>query len=387
MRIVMLTTLIVSVWPTDYKGENLMSSTKYLTKALRCPDGKRKYIRAKTQKELDEKVQRAQLELCMGINIGDNTTFRELTRTWLDFCKRPKVNENTIRLITITLDHHVLPYIGHLRVRDIRPVHIARVMSEAAELAKGTQAALLSRMREVFQFAIDNRVIAVSPVTSQFKPGGTPPAERVPLTEGQVRALLAAAKAKGDDLYVFVCLCLFAGLRRGEALGLCWDSVDFTGRTITVRRQAVFHRSGLELTDRLKTQGAKRVLPIPDVLLEALRQRRRDTDTMTVVGALDMQSAKRITRQLQFLCAVDSGGAVVHKGAALDFYVHPHLLRHTYASRLMATGADLKEVQYLLGHTTPAMTLRVYTHYDKRSRQRETATKVDAAFRPESSAI
>ncbi|MCI5928635.1 MAG: site-specific integrase [Pseudoflavonifractor capillosus] len=364
-----------------------MASTKYLTKALRCPDGKRKYIRAKTQKELDEKVQRAQLELCMGINIGDNTTFRELAQTWMDFCKRPKVSENTIHLIRVLMDYHVLPYIGHLQVRDIRPVHIAHVMSEAAALAKGTQAALLSRMREVFQFAIDNRVIAVNPVTSQFKPGGAPPAERVPLTEGQVRALLAAAKSKGDDLYTFVCLGLFAGLRRGEALGLCWDSVDFVNRTITVQRQAVFHKSGAVLTDRLKTQSAKRVLPIPDVLLEALRQRRRTSDTMTVVGALDMQFAKRLARRLELLCAVDHNGTVIRRNAPLDFYVHPHLLRHTYASRLMATGADLKEVQYLLGHTTPAMTLRVYTHYDMKSRQRETAEKVDAAFRPESSAI
>ena len=166
-----------------------MAKTKYLTKALRCPDGSRKYIRGKTQKELDEKVRQAQMELGMGINIADTTTFSELAQTWLDLCKRPKVRASTVQLILTNMNKHVIPYIGHLRVRDIRPAHIANVMSHASGLAKGTQSNILIRMKEVFQFGIDNRIIALSPVTTQFKPSGSGPAERIPLTDEQVEAL------------------------------------------------------------------------------------------------------------------------------------------------------------------------------------------------------
>lgn len=359
-----------------------MAKTKYLTKALRCPDGSRKYIRGKTQKELDEKVRQAQMELGMGINIADSTTFSELAQTWLDLCKRPKVKASTAQLILMNMNKHVIPYIGHLRVRDIRPAHIANVMANASNLAKGTQANILVRVKEVFQFAIDNRIIAASPVTSQFKPGGSGPAERVPLTDEQVAELLTAAEKAGNDVYAFVMLCLFAGLRRGEALGLCWDCVDFVSRTITVKRQAVCVDDRFTVVDDLKSENAARVIPIPVFLVEYLRSRKSTSSTMTVVGTVGVKSVRGLSWKLYGLCRVDRNGHVKKRdGGVLDFYVHPHLLRHTYASKMLESGADLKEVQYLLGHATPSLALTVYTHYNMKSRQQSTAKKVDTAFR------
>lgn len=359
-----------------------MAKTKYLTKALRCPDGTRKYIRGKTQKDLDEKVRQAQMELGMGINIADNTTFSELAQTWLDLCKRPNVKDRTAQFIVSVMNIHVVPYIGHLRVRDIRPAHIANVMSHASGLAKGTQSNILSRMKEVFQFAIDNRIIAVSPVTSQFKPNGSSAAEREPLTDSQISELLEAAKSAGEDLYTFVLLCLFAGLRRGEALGLCWDCVDLAGKTITVRRQTVRCGSHYILMDDLKTESSNRVVPIPSFLADYLRSKKRSADAVTVIGTVGTERIHGMLWRLSKLCRVDQKGNVREPVAGpLDFYVHPHLLRHTYASKLMESGADLKEVQYLLGHATPAMTLKVYTHYHQKSRQQDTARKIESAFR------
>lgn len=60
---------------------------------------------------------------------------------------------------------------------------------------------------------------------------------------------------------------------------------------------------------------------------------------------------------------------------SLDFHVTPHQLRHTYITRLFESGLDIKEIQYLAGHTTIDMTLHVYTHYQHESRHKETAKK------------
>ena len=65
---------------------------------------------------------------------------------------------------------------------------------------------------------------------------------------------------------------------------------------------------------------------------------------------------------------------------SLDFHVTPHQLRHTYITRLFESGLDIKEIQYLAGHSTIDMTLRVYTHYQHESRKKETAQKVCAAL-------
>ena len=72
--------------------------------------------------------------------------------------------------------------------------------------------------------------------------------------------------------------------------------------------------------------------------------------------------------------------SLYHTIRTLDFHVHPHQLRHTYITRLFESGLDIKEIQYLAGHATVNMTLRVYTHYQHESRQQSTAQKVCAAF-------
>lgn len=64
-----------------------------------------------------------------------------------------------------------------------------------------------------------------------------------------------------------------------------------------------------------------------------------------------------------------------------DTHVTAHILRHTYITRLFEAVLDIKEIQYLAGHSTVDMTLRVYTHYDRLSRSAKTAEKVREALR------
>ena len=64
-----------------------------------------------------------------------------------------------------------------------------------------------------------------------------------------------------------------------------------------------------------------------------------------------------------------------------DTHVTAHILRHTYITRLFEARLDIKEIQYLAGHSTVDMTLRVYTHYDRRSREVQTAERVREALR------
>lgn len=67
-------------------------------------------------------------------------------------------------------------------------------------------------------------------------------------------------------------------------------------------------------------------------------------------------------------------GAKAHKR-------YTYLLRHTYITRMFEAGLVIKEIQYLAGHSTVDMTLRVYTHYDQKSRRTKTAEKVREALR------
>lgn len=353
---------------------------KYLTRALRCPDGTRKYIRGKTQEELDRKVRQAQAELGLGININDNTTVAEFAQIWLDVYKRPSVKPQTVEHIVGLLNAHILPVIGAMRVRDVRPADCARVLSQSQNLARATQDRVRSRMKEMFECARENRIVYENPVTRGVKASGRGPAERVPLSPEQLEAVANAALSKGDEaLYTFILLCGYAGLRASEALGLHTDNVDTDAGVIYVREQ--YDRTA-GTTPVLKTESSRRDVPMPPVLLLHMTRLKRVRPGYLFpvqTKALYASISKRLAR----LCSVDKDGSdrvSRPRQGSLPFYVHPHLLRHTYATICFESGLDIKEVQYLLGHSTPKMTMEVYTHYVQGRRMDDTSRKLAEAF-------
>lgn len=362
------------------------AAPRYYTKALRCPDGTRKYIRGKTKEELERKVMQAQAELGMGININDATTVVEFAQMWIDVYKKPSVREGSLCTTKGHLNTHILPVIGMMRVRDVKPMDCALVMRRCSHLKKSSASAVRGVMKAMFECAVENNLIVRNPVLRSVVAMGDPPRARVPLTPAQLDQLFdvlrSRPRAKPWHL-TFAMLCAYAGLREGEALGLNWDCIDLGAGVLHVRRQyKAAHPRGY-VTTELKTESSRRTVPIPPPLLihlSTLPHSRGDGFLFDVDRpSLSDTAASGMSR----LSAVDAKGNP-RPGAKtpyyLDFYVHPHLLRHTYATQCFAQGMDLKEVQYLLGHSTPNMTLHTYTHYVQQARLEQTAEKLERVF-------
>lgn len=364
------------------KKENA-NAPKYYTKALRCPDGSRKYIRGKTQAELDRKVREAQAELGLGININDNTTVAELAQTWVDAYKRPKLKPGTLKALLCKLNTHIIPVIGHMRVRDVKPADCALVLSHMSDRKNSFQKDVRGTMKALFTCAIENNIIARNPVTRGVSAGGKESQPRTPLTRDQLEQVYAHLLRRNKrELYTFTLLASQTGLREGEALGLCWDCVDFERGQIHVRRQYVYHAGQGQITETLKTKSSRRDIPMPPMLYAHLLELKKASTGHTVFD-LSRPSMARIPHGLKHMCNVNCRGeprSCKPNVAALDFYVHPHLLRHTYATMCIEAGMDIKEVQYLLGHSTSKMTMDVYAHYVAEARQQETAQKLSAVF-------
>lgn len=122
-------------------------------------------------------------------------------------------------------------------------------------------------------------------------------------------------------------------------------------------------------------EGAYRDLPISDTLLRGLREEKLRSASPFVVAMKDGQSlTKESFRSLWSIVenrtASDDKklgdkirGSHSSDTVSLDFSCRPHLPRHTYITTLFEKGLDVKQVQYLAGHSTPDMTMKVYTHY------------------------
>ena len=357
------------------------SKQKYLTKAITCPNGTRKYIRAKNQAELDRKVNKFRAEMGMGINVSDNTLVVEWAQTWVDVYKRPKVEPPTVQAILAKLNNHILPVIGAMRLRDVRPTDCAAVMAGVSDLKKSSASSVRMVMKSMFECAVENRLLAFNPVTRGVTASGAPSKDRIPLTREQLEQVCEAARQYDPELYTFVLLCGYAGLRAGEALGLSLDNVDLSTGLIHVCEQHCRDVGGV--TTKLKTATSDRYVPMPPILLAHMTALKRDqAGHIFKVGGSNLR--RSMSNKLNRLCTVHADGTPrsrLRTGRAyVDFYVHPHLLRHTYATMCFESGLDVKEVQYLLGHGTAQMTMEVYVHYVSNTRLTETAQKIEQAF-------
>ena len=297
------------------------------------------------------------------------------------------------------INNHICPAIGNKRLDSVTLDDGLNILRHSPQ-SKSSQQKIVTTLKRIFKAAADNDLIRRSPFTD-LKPGGKPAAEKEPLTKEQQAALLAAVK--GKDVETLVLLCLYLGLRREEALGLKWDCVYLDAATpyVDVRRALRWEHNKPVLGDKLKSKAAYRKLPIPPLLLAHLRvlphkgdfvchradgeahsasSYRRAWEDITEqeikpVTYKSNRTGEPVTRELAAGDKVPYRRAV----ACLDFHLTPHILRHTYITELFTSGADVKTVQYLAGHSSVQITLNIYTHL-MANRPEDTAGAVLAAF-------
>lgn len=345
---------------------------EYLTKAVQLPDGTRKYFRAKTQKELDDKVLKAQILVNSGVDICSEETFGHFSQMWYDMYKKPYLRENSLIAIRNTLNYHILPVIGGYRLRDISPMHIQAIMAGLASKSNSLQSKVLIILRSVFKVAVENGLIAKTPVSSMLKAGGKKTQEKEVISAEESALLLE--RVKNPRARTFLLIALHTGMRRGEILGLTWDNIDFEKKMIYVRKSALLGRGRKETTvnDYLKTEAGKRNLPLSEELEAWLRKEKKVSHSKYVMA---MKNHKPLTQS-----SYRTMWKLIDRELP-DTHITAHILRHTYITRLFEAGLDIKEIQYLAGHSTVDMTLRIYTHYDRQAREAKTAEKVREALR------
>lgn len=157
-----------------------------------------------------------------------------------------------------------------------------------------------------------------------------------PLTEEQAAALMAACTGRRRHLYPIVLMAISTGMRRGELLRLRWADVNLEAGTVWA----------------LETKnGEARDVPLLPSLAAYLRKAR--------AGAPDEELVFRHADGTPFRSVASSWRAACAEAGIP--HAHLHDLRHTFASRLLQTGADVAVLQEIMGHKTAAMSLR-YAH-------------------------
>jgi integrase len=354
--------------------------------AVSLPNGNRKVLYGRTREQVAKKLTKALSDLQVGIAPTDQ---RETVESWLtsyidDLETRGTTDSTVVRYRGI-LRNHLLHRLGKIKLAALQPQH---VQSYQADLLKqGFSASSLVVHRALLSGALKQAVtfglIARNVVSLVKPPREDKDAKGKTLTPQQARALLDAIH--GDRLEAFHLLLLTAGLRRGEALGVCWDDLELDGSngpTLHVRRQLQWPHGKATLVP-LKSRKGLRSIPLPSVTVEALRARKDQQqferaligDENWRAGALvfnagDGAPLHRNTIVKQFHAHIRSAGIG---------YLRPHDLRHTYGSLLMSQGVPLKTISELMGHASIEVTADVYLH-SLDVQVRDTARSVENAL-------
>lgn len=264
------------------------------------------------------------------------------------------VRPNTLELYRAHLRNHVL------RAFDSRPLDSLRrpdcrtfVAMLATRLAPATVSTVYAVLRMVMQTAVDDGLIVANPCS------------RVPLPRIEHRvveplpapAVVALADAMPPRYGLTVWLAAGAGLREGEALGLTSARVDFLRRRVHVEEQLQGAKGGQPVLSPLKTRASRRVVPVDDVVLDALtthmQQWQPGPGGLLVTNRLGAP-VRRSSFGYCWQMAVESCG--LPRGTRF------HDLRHFYASALIGAGLHPKAIQARLGHATIAETMDTYGH-------------------------
>jgi integrase len=299
---------------------------------------------------------------------------------WLDD-KRREVEPSSWRQYRNYLTKHVVPRVGTLKLPDLTT---PRVRALYRELALETGLAPQSRLHahralsQAMRRAVSDGLLPRNPCEG-VSPGRVPRGEARALTADEARRLLTASEGDWRCLWL---LGLTTGLRLGELLGLCWDAVTLSvegpdGADVAVRRALVLGDDNLPvLKPYPKNASSRRAVPLQPEAAEALRDQQHRQKLERVRSSRWEERWSRVGGGLVFRTRVGTplleGNAIralkadaARAGVSLRRGEAAHLLRHTFASTLLAQGRPVTEVAMLMGHSSPAVTMLRYAHWVK----------------------
>lgn len=268
---------------------------------------------------------------------------------------------------------HVNPYLGRLRLEQIRPESIRGWRAKLRDdgRSESTTAKAYRLVRAILNTAVDDGRITRNPCRIKGADRETP-AERPVATMAEVFAL---ADAVAPNYRVFVLTAALASLRWGELVGLQRRDVDLSAGVLHVRRSVSERGAQVELT--LPKNERTRIVAVPDVLLDELRVHLDsrvgpEAEAEVFRGERGGQPRRGNWRSIaRWRPALEKAGLPAH--------FHFHDLRHTGNHLAAQTGASTRELMQRMGHSTVRAAL-IYQHAtDARSRQ--LADRLDALIR------
>lgn len=336
---------------------------------------KRKTVYGKTRSEVVQKLAKISVLVTEGKYTDSNLTVQQWLDIWLIDYMRNTLRPNTYESYEMFIRLHINPQIGKVKLKDlttnrIQKLYNLKIKEGRVDSKGGLAPRSVERIHTVLHKALEQataeRKIPYNPAKATTLPPRNKKEIRVLTREEQDQFEVALEQERLGTAFL---VGLYAGLRRGEVLGLKWQDIDLDNYIITVK-QALLRvkdketkKSELKL-DPVKTKKSNRTVPFPEELAVALKKYKiKQVQEKLKAGPMYQdQNLVFCTTLGTFIEPRNFNrtfSRIIKNVDIKDFSLHG--LRHTYTTRLSEIGINVKIRQELLGHES-SNTTEGYNH-------------------------
>ena len=335
--------------------------------------GKRIYVYGYSEKELAKNVEAKKAELRNGL-LGDNPTLGEYFDNHLENRLRNNlIKPSTAHIQECQFNENIRPVIGNFKIKKITTAHCEKVQAELLKPNEKGKAKSDSYIKSVMKLlfatlesARKKRIIPYNPAESVEKiqiDEATEQAKQTvhrPLTDSEIKAFFE--KASDSDYLNMYKILLATGMRAGEACALKRSDIDFSSKTLTVKRTQVMERTGGSYTVSIPKSRKFRTIPLSDLAIEALKnQIALRTELFGSADAFqdnylffspkggDMALRNSVLKDCKRIC----------KEAGIED-IGTHSFRATFTNNALRAGVKIETVAEILGHSSIEITFKYY---------------------------
>lgn len=348
------------------------------------PDGKASYgyVYGYTYREAKEKLNLAAIDKKnLPVDKKDTAVFADLSQQWL-LSQKTRVKESTFNKYSNLLALYILPRMGSIRVDKISYGDISGLCDELLRsggkrnlgLSPKTVSDAMSVIKNIMRYALQSGYHPSFDI--QLLRVKQPARELRILSQTEQNKLYAYLTRDPSTYDIGILICLLTGLRIGEVCALRWEDISFADHMISVHgtMQRIQDKADTGLKTKVvitapKSVSGKRIIPIPrnlEQILKDMNCRKRGF----VLSADGKAYTEPRVLQYRFQKIIQMLGI-----QQINF----HALRHTFATRCIEVGFDVKSLSEILGHSSVSITMNRYVHpsFDLK---RENMQRLSAAF-------
>lgn len=290
-------------------------------------------------------------------------TYKNWLNEWLTHYIKPSSKQRTFEQYSKVAQIHILPYLGDIELTDLTPFVLQKFITDLTtngnkRTGKGLSPNFVKTILSVIQNSLKTaHLVGYLPEYSANK------IKRPKIVEKQVECFTIQEQKKIEevalsakkDKYRGIILCLYTGLRIGELLALTWNDIDFEKSILSVTKTCHDGNENgkhIRIIDTPKTENSRRQIPLSKTLVKMLKEIKKKSKCEFVIA--DGEKPVFIRSYQRTFELLLKKLVLPHKGF--------HSLRHTFATRALECGMDVKSLSEILGHKNATITLNRYAH-------------------------